>query len=368
MARTTKAPPKEAGDHRKTPVSLKQVAAAIGLSATTVSLVLNESPGSEAISRETKDKVFAAARKLNYHPNFLARALRSRRSYAVGVLGPELSDGYAALVVGGIEDTLLESGYMYLATSHRHLNPQIDNMARLLWERSVEGLILVDTPHPIHIPLPVVSVSGHGERDGVTNIVLDHETAADLGIGHLKDLGHRRIAIIKGQSFSSDTEVRWRAIESAARRHGVPIDPSLTVQLEGDSPSPETGYAATLILARRRIPFSALFAFNDVSAVGAIRALQDLGFPVPAAVSVIGFDDVWGSAYHIPSLTTIRQPLRRMGALAAATLLARIREPGADRCPKTIQVSPELIVRESTAPATRSIAAPLADARGRSRT
>jgi DNA-binding LacI/PurR family transcriptional regulator len=354
VARRTRTPSSTSPGPPPAPASLKDVAAALGLSPTTISLVLNGSPGSEAIPPETQKKVFAAARKLNYHPNFLARALRSKRSYAVGVMGPELSDSYGALVVGGIEDTLLESGYMYLATSHHHIVPQITNMARLLWERSVEGLILVDTPYPINTPLPIVAVSGHHDHDGITNIALDHDAAAELGVGHLVALGHRRIAVMKGQPFSSDTEVRWLAIEAKARKYGVPIDPALIVQLEGDSPSPETGYAAALALVNRRIPFTALFAFNDVSAVGAIRALQDQGFQVPASVSVVGFDDTWGSAYHIPALTTVRQPLRRMGALAAQTLLDRIRQPEKDDYPRLIEVSPELIVRESTAPAPGS--------------
>jgi len=333
------------------PVSLKELAAHLGLSPSTVSLVLNQSPGSEAIPAETQERIFAAARKLNYRPNFLARSLRFMRTYAVGVMVPELSEGYSSLVLSGIEDRLMEDGYMCLATSHRHSERRIDRLPRLFYERCVDGLIAVDTPYALRVPLPIVSVSGHRRDPRVTNIVLDHDRAALLGLEHLRSLGHRRIAVIKGQSFSSDTEVRWQSIAAAARRLGCPIEERLVVQLEGDSPSPETGYVATLRLIDRGVPFTALFAFNDVSAFGAIRALRERGFDVPADVSVIGFDDVWGAAFHVPSLTTIRQPLRRMGQLAAETLLARIRQGQDAEPPGEIQVEPELVIRESTGPA-----------------
>jgi LacI family transcriptional regulator len=350
MARRGKNVPISDSDGRDRGASLKDLVRLLGLSPTTISLILNQSPNAKSIPQATHDKVIAAARRLNYRPNFLAKSLRSQRSYAIGTIVPEASDGYASLVVGGIEDVLIDRGYMYLATSHRHSVRQLELLTRRLWERRVEGLIVVDTPYEIKTPLPIVSVSGHGAYKGVTNLILDHEMAADLGIGHLKSLGHRRIAAIQGQPFSSDTGVRWKAIERAARRHGVPIDPALVVQLEGDSPSPETGYRAATQLTQRGVPFTAVFAFNDVSAFGVIRALEDRGLRVPHSVSVLGFDDVWSAAFHIPALTTIRQPLRQMGALAAETLLKRIGRGNASEYPPVIEVMPELIVRESTAP------------------
>jgi LacI family transcriptional regulator len=351
VQRRTRRPAREGGEAPEKPVSLKDLAAHLGLSTTTVSLVLNDSPAAEAIPKETKDRVIGAARRLRYRPNFMARSLRSRRSYSVGVMVPELSEGYAALVVAGIEETLMERGYMYLATSHRHVARQIELLPRLLWERNVEGLIVVDTPYQLKVPLPIVSVSGHRTDEGVTNVVLDHDRAAELGVAHLISLGHRRIAVMKGQQFSSATEARWQSIERAAQASRVPVDPALVIQLQEDSPSPEIGYRAAHALLDRGIRFSALFAFNDISAFGAIRAFQERGLPVPEAVSVVGFDDIWGSAYHIPSLTTVRQPLRRMGALAAETILDRIQRQDADGFGKTIEVSPELVVRESTGPA-----------------
>lgn len=352
MQGMAKAPTKDrAGSSVSRPASLKELAAYLGLSPSTVSLVLNQSPGSEAIPPQTQQRILEAARKLNYRPNFLARSLRSMRTFAIGIMVPELSDGYSSLVLSGIEDRLMEEGYMCLAASHRHSERQVELLPRLFYERCVDGLIAVDTPYFLRCPLPVVSVSGHLPEPGVTNIVLDHDRAAELGLGHLFSLGHRRIAVIKGQAFSSDTEVRWNSIAAAARRHGRPIDESLVVQLEGDSPSPETGYVAARRLLERGVHFTAIFAFNDVSAFGAIRALRECGLDVPDDVSVLGFDDIWGAAFHVPALTTIRQPLRRMGQLAAETLLARIRQGSDADYPAEIQVEPELVVRESTGPA-----------------
>jgi len=140
-------------------ISLKQLAALLNLSPTTLSLVLNNSAGSEAIPQDTKNRIFEAARALNYRPNFVAKSLRSQRTYSVGVLVPELSDGYSALVLTGIEDYLLSAGYMYLVASHRHVSNLIDEYPRMLYDRCVEGIIAVDTPYQQTLSLPVVSVS-----------------------------------------------------------------------------------------------------------------------------------------------------------------------------------------------------------------
>lgn len=330
------------------PVSLKELAAHLDLSPTTLSLVLNDAPAASAIPQQTKDRIFEAARGFNYRPNFIARSLRAQRSYTLGVLVPELSDGYSAMVLSGVEDYLLQEGYFYIVASHRHKPKLLDLYPDLLLERSVEGLIAVDTPQRHRPLLPVVSVSGHDDVEGVTNIALNHERAAMLGLKCLFDLGHRRVAVIKGQDFSSDTQVRWNSIRDAARQLSIPIDPALVAQMEGDSPSPEVGYIAAKKLLSSDRPFTALFAFNDISAIGAIRALREAGLRVPEEVSVIGFDDVHAAAFHNPALTTIRQPLWQMGKLAAETLLQRIASPD-PAFPRMLQVEPELVIRQSTA-------------------
>ena len=329
---------------------MKELANHLGLSATTVSFVINNSPIAESIPQKTKDQIFEAARQFGYRPNFFARSLRTRRSFTIGVMVPEVSEGYAGTVLSGIEDHLLQIGYFYFVVSHRHRAALIDEYAQLFVDRSVDGLIAVDTPWKRKYEAPVVTISGHNGHNGTTNIVLNHKTAAELAMKHLLELGHRKIALIKGQEFSSDTEVRWKAITEAAKKLGAPIAENLTVQMVGDSPSPQIGYKATKkLLKAGQNRFTALFAFNDVSAIGAIQALRESGAQVPSDVSVMGFDDIQSAAYQNPRLTTVRQPLRKMGEIAAQTVLKQIGQPSAHHA-KNVVVEPELVVRETTGP------------------
>lgn len=339
-------------DSRKGP-SLKTLAQHLGLAPATVSVVLNNSPIAATIPASTRDRVFAAARELGYRPNFLARSLRAGRSFTVGVLVPEVSEGYAALVLSGIEDYLLTAGYFYFVASHRHRPDLIEEYPRLLLERAVEGFIMVDTPLKTPPRAPAVSVSGHHALAGVTNIRLDHRQAARLALAHLQNLGHRKMAFIKGQPFSSDTQTRWEAIQHAAAELGLEISPHRVVQLSGDSPTPEPGLQAARQLLALGDDFTALFAFNDMSAIGALRALRECR-RVPEEVSLVGFDDIESAAFQHPPLTTVRQPLRAMGELAARTLLERIQAGKADEHPRVMTVKPELIVRASTGPCPRT--------------
>jgi len=339
------------------PVRLKDVADRLGLSPTTVSLVMNRSPAARSIPETTQARVRAMAAELGYRPNFIARSLRSRKGVAVGVLLPEISEGYAASVLGGIEDELLREGYFYLVAGHHSKADLLDEYLTLLAERSVEGFILVNTPLEKPLDLPAVRVAGHSEVAGVTNVVVDPQVAARLALSHLAELGHRRIAFFKGHRQSADTESRWQAVEEAAAALGLEIDPRLALQLSGDpageSFSPEQGYhegrAFGQKLLRTGVPFTALFAFNDVSAIGATRAFTESGLRVPEDVSVVGFDDILSAAFQNPSLTTGRQPLHELGRRAAAELLGRLGSTdGSVRRPITIE--PTLIVRDSTGP------------------
>ncbi|MGH9742050.1 MAG: LacI family DNA-binding transcriptional regulator [Candidatus Acidiferrum sp.] len=336
-------------------VSLKSLAEHLGLSQAAVSFVINRSPAAKSIPHRTQELIRAAARELNYRPNHLARSLRQQRSFTIGVVVPEISEGYAALVMSGIEDHLLEEGYFYFVVSHHHRPELISEYPLLLQQRAVEGLITVDTALSDRVDVPGVAVSGHREVPGVTNIVLNHSKAACLALQHLAGLGHRRVAFIKGQAFSSDTEVRWEAVCEAAQKFGIEIKEQLTGQLEGDSSSPLLGYQVTQKILAQGEAFTALFTFNDISAIGAIQALRDAGRRVPEEVSVVGFDDIQSAAFQNPGLTTVRQPLREMGKIAAETLLRRITATAKAAYPKEIVVEPELVVRGSTAAAARAV-------------
>jgi DNA-binding LacI/PurR family transcriptional regulator len=349
MPRPKSKGPPDARKSSSSGVSLKSLAEHLGLSQAAVSFVINRSPAAKSIPHRTQELIRAAAKELNYRPNHLARSLRQQRSFTIGVVVPEISEGYAALVMSGIEDHLLQEGYFYFVVSHRHRNELIEEYPLLLQQRAVEGLIVVDTALAEAVDVPSVAVSGHRDVPGVTNIVLNHARAACLALQHLADLGHRKMAFIKGQAFSSDTEVRWQAVREAAKKIGIEVKEPLTGQLEGESSSPLLGYQVTQKLLACGEPFTSLFTFNDISAIGAIHALREAGRRVPEDVSVVGFDDIQSAAFQNPALTTVRQPLREMGVIAAEILLRRITAPAKTPHPKEIMVEPELIVRASTA-------------------
>jgi LacI family transcriptional regulator, galactose operon repressor len=338
------------------PVTLKMLAARLGLSPASVSLVINDAPGAQSIPAKTQERIRAAAREMGYRPNQLARSLRSRRSFTVGILVPEVSEGYAATVLSGADAHLVQESYFFLVASHRNRPERLDEYFRVLMDRAVEGFLLINTPLESAPPLPTVVVAGHRKLAGVTNVVIDHDRAALLALTHLAELGHEQIAFFKGHKSSADTEHRWGAIQKAARALRLEVRPELTLQLEGESLgksfTPDQAYEEGYVFGRKLLdrghPFTALFAFNDISAIGAMRAFREAGRHVPDEVSVVGFDDIQSAAFQNPGLTTVRQPLGEMGEMAARTLLRKL---AGEACPPEITVSPQLVVRESTGPA-----------------
>lgn len=329
----------------RTHVNLKQLAEHLNLNPATVSVVLNDVPG-RSIPQATRDRIKAVAKQMNYQPNLLARSLRSQRTLTIGILVPELGEGYHTQVLSGIGDQLMMAGYFYFTAHHRHQARLIEDYTRMLVGRGAQGIIAVDTHLEHAISVPVVAVAGHRHIDGVTNILLDHKRAAELTLTHLHSLGHRKIAFMRGQSFSSDSDERWNCLVEAANNLEIEIRPELVVSLDRDLTSPELGYPVVQQLLATRQPFTALVAFNDISAIGAIRALQDAHLRVPADVSVIGFDNINAAAYTSPRLTTIKQPLDEIGRIATQCLLNRLHNTVVP--PDEVVVEPTLIVREST--------------------
>jgi DNA-binding LacI/PurR family transcriptional regulator len=330
-------------------ITLKEVAHHLGLTPGTVSAVLNDAPSARSIPQETKNRIHAGAKELNYRPNFFARSLRNKRTYTIGVIVAEIGDTYGAAVVSGIEAYLRQKDYFFLTVVHRHKPELLDRYSQLLSERGVEGFITVDTTIHEAPGLPTVAVAGHKKLKGVTNIVLDHHRAAFLALSHLKDLSHEHIAVLRGHPNSADSHERFNAICEVAKQLGIGIDSELTIHIDLDEPTPQMGYPFAKQLLARKKPFTALFAYNDISAIGAIRAFQEQGLRVPQDISVMGFDDIPGAAFHLPSITTVRQPLIRMGQVAAQTLLERIENN--QEYPEEIAIEPELVIRESTAAA-----------------
>jgi len=298
-----------------------------------------------------------AATRLNYRPNYFARSLRQSRSMSVGVLAPDLSEGYFTRVMSGVVRELTNAHYFYFTACHDWNKDLIEQYPRMLVERAVDGFLLLNTPaEQISVPVPVVAISAHSPMQNVTNIVLDHHKAVEIALKHLFDLGHRRIAFMRGPKAIPDSDYRWESIQVVAAEIGLRIDPSLVVRIDetgwssktGQHPmAPEIGFKPMQELLEKTKDFTAVFCFNDIAAIGAIRALKDVGLRVPEDVSVVGFDDIQSAAYSTPSLTTVRQPLFEMGQRGAQILLDRIGNRTTDY-PSEIVMAPELVIREST--------------------
>lgn len=334
-------------------VTLKTIGEHLGLATGTVSAALNDSAAARTIPEHTKQRILNAARELNYQPNYFARSLRLQRTYTIGVITEQIGDPYGAVVISGIEDALRDTEYLFLTVVHRHDRRVLLNYSKMLISRGVEGFITVDTSIEEEPSLPTVAVAGHLTVAQVTNLILDQRHAARLALTHLLKLGHTEIAFLKGQKTSSDSATRWAAISSVCDELGIRIRPELVVQIERDLTTPQLGYPYAKQLLERKETFTALFAYNDLAAIGAIWAFQEAGLRVPEDVSVVGFDDVPIAVFSKPGLTTIRQPLEQMGRIAAKTLIDRI-ENRAEYLPEIV-IEPELIVRASTGPAPNTI-------------
>jgi len=251
--------------------TLKTLAEYLHLSPSTISYVLNDVPG-RTIPETTRQRIRDAAAKFNYHPSMLARSLHGKPTRTIGILLPELGQGYHSQVLSGVGDLLMQEGYFYFTVHHRHRRDLVAAYPTLLRSRGVEGILAIDTHIEEALPLPTVLVAGHEPLPGATNVVLDHELAAELSLQHLHSLGHREIAFMRGQPFSSDSKIRWAATIRAAKKFNIQVREELTIQLDKDSHSPEISYPGIRKLLHSHKRFTAIVCFNDVSAIGAIRA------------------------------------------------------------------------------------------------
>jgi len=343
-------------------VTIRDVAKESGFSSTTVSIVLNNAPLARYIPPATKKKIEKAAQKLGYRPNQFARSLRSKRSHTVGVMVFDMTDPYCTLVLRGIENTLYQSSYLPILTDVHNERSRFERYLEMLLDRRIEGLIVLANWLFLDINLlgdlekssiPTAMIGCELETESISSVIVDNEVGGYLAFEHLHSLGHRKIAFIRGPKALTDSAPRWRGIRNCAKECGLELDARLIMELpESRDPisSFESGQKLTEELVRQNRPFTALLAFDDMSAFGAIRALTRAGVRVPDQCSVIGFDDVATSALYTPSLTTVRQPMEAMGASAVGIVVEGIngvlekREtPASHR-----KVAPELVVREST--------------------
>jgi LacI family transcriptional regulator len=343
-------------------VTIRDVAKESGFSSTTVSIVLNNAPLARYIPTTTKKRIESTAKRLGYRPNVFARSLRSRRSHAVGVMVFDMTDPFCTLVLRGIENSLYQASYLPILTDVHNERARFERYLEMLLDRRVEGLIVLANWLFVNIDvlgdleksnIPTVMIGRALKNESVSSVIVDNELGAYTAVEHLYSLGHRKIAFIRGPKTLTDSAPRWKGIRSFAKARGLELDPRLVVDLpESRDPisSFETGYKLTEEMLKAKHPFTALMAFDDMTAFGAIRALSRAGLRVPEHCSVIGFDDVAASSLCTPPLTTIRQPMEGMGAMAASIVLEGINATLEKRSLPAVhrKLAPELAARDST--------------------
>ncbi|HKE07306.1 MAG TPA: LacI family DNA-binding transcriptional regulator [Candidatus Acidoferrum sp.] len=349
-------------DGRRTLVTMRDVAKATGFSPATVSIVLNNAPLARYIATGTRKKIEETAKRLGYRPNAMARFLRSKRSQSIGVMLFDVTDPFCTPILRGIENALYPLGYLPVFADAHNQHERFERYLEMLLERHVDGIIVVANWLfvDIHVladlnkaEVPTVTIGWEIPGNRVSFVMVDNETGGRLALEHLYQLGHRRIAMIRGPKRLIDSAPRWRGIQKFAQSAKLEIDPALVLQLPevwDATASFEHGYRLTEELLQKKKKFTALLAFDDLTALGAIRALAKAGVNVPEQCSVIGFDDVAISGLSAPSLTTVRQPLETMGGAAVSIVMEAIqsRQENRDGDAVAQKLHPELVIRDST--------------------
>ncbi|HEY1263962.1 MAG TPA: LacI family DNA-binding transcriptional regulator [Terriglobales bacterium] len=347
---------------QKSTVTIRDVAKESGFSSTTVSIVLNSAPLARYIPDATKKRIERAAKKLGYRPNLFARSLRNKRTHTVGVMVFDMTDPYCTLVLRGIENSLYQSSFLPILTDVHNERARFERYLEMLLDRRVEALIVLANWLFVDIDvladlekssIPTVMIGRELQTDSVSSVIVDNELGAHVALEHLYSLGHRKIAFIRGPKTLADSAPRWKGIKALAKEVNLEIDPRLVLDLpeSGDPISSfEVGYKLTEDLIKQRRPFTAIMAFDDMTAFGAIRALAKAGIRVPEQCSVIGFDDVAVSSLYTPPLTTVRQPMEAMGAMAVSIAVEGMNAVQEKRELSAVhrKLAPELAVREST--------------------
>lgn len=328
-----------------TNITLEEVARLAGVSTSTVSRHLS---GTHFVADEKAAAIEQSIQQLNYRPNLVARGLAKGRTLTVGVLTQEIVSSFFNEAMRGVEDGLL--GHQYdaiFASTHWERDDEAKRLDSMQGRR-VDGLILIypgidDATLERHAQsVPMVVVGRKVDSRIVHSLAFDHGQGAHLAMQHLLELGHRRIAYIGGPTGRDDADDRFTAYRDALQSAGIAFDQRLVAPGNYVEPG---GLSAMTLLLDRGLPFSAVFCANDDSAYGAMLALHRRQLRVPDDVSVVGFDDVSHSAYCVPPLTSVRQPLRELGREAANAVVALIegRKP-----PRGPMARLELMVREST--------------------
>lgn len=333
-------------------ITLKDVAAKLNLSVTTVSLVLNGK--ATHLPKTTRDRVKRVAEEMNYRPNQLAVGLITKKTKTLGLLIPDIQNDFFAALAKGVEEEARHNGWTIIlcntADDHEREMDYID----LLASKRVDGILYcmsINTDiqrfqkihaHLTSYNLPYMMLDRFYQTDGVQTALLDHFQGGYLATKHLLSLGHRAIACVTGPKHSEDSKDRLNGYRKALAEHGLSYDPSFII--EGDYHI-ESGIKAIDQLEEKA--FTAVFAFNDLMAFGVCHALMERQLHIPEDISVIGYDDIFFSKMFEVPLTTISQPVVPLGRAATKELIDHFEE---DRPLESVKVyPPTLIVRRSTA-------------------
>jgi DNA-binding LacI/PurR family transcriptional regulator len=342
---------------------MRDVAQASGFSPATVSIVLNNAPLARYIASTTRKRIEGTAKRLGYRPNAMARFLRSKKSQSIGVMLFDVTDPFCTPILRGIENALYPLGYLPIFADAQNNRDRFERYLEMLLERHVDGLIVVANWLfvDIHVladlnkrEIPAATIGWKLPQDRISSVMVDNEAGGRLALEHLYQLGHRQIAFIRGPKRLIDSAPRWRGIQKFAESVGYAIDSSDLVLTLPDVFDPNSGFdngiRLTEELLQRKKKFTALLTFDDLTALGAIRALAKAGIKVPEDCSVVGFDDVALAALSAPALTTVRQPLETMGSTTVNIVMDAIKAGQENRewTALTQKLHPELVIREST--------------------
>ncbi|MDF2926519.1 MAG: transcriptional regulator, LacI family [Paenibacillaceae bacterium] len=337
--------------------TMKEVAAAAGVSLGTVSNVLNHHP---SVTEENRRKVQEAVQRLKYRPNVAARTLKTKTSKSLGLIIPDITNPFYPELARGAEDAAKQFGYsLFLCNNDRSAEKEREYI-NILVEKKVDGIILVkpgigaEEILDIRGQCAAVLVDVHGAELPECDIInVDDRGGALKAMELLYGLGHRRIALISGELEAMSSRTRQQAYLEFLGSHGIPVDDRLVKRGSYDWHS---GYKCAVELLRNPDPPTAIFAANDLMALGAMKAVRERQLSVPGDFSLVGFDDVDMASLCAPPLTTVRQPKYEIGVLGVETLIRQIAaaEKKEAHQPGTVVLDTELILRESTGYARQS--------------
>lgn len=333
-------------------ITLKDIAKETGLSTTSVSLILNNRPNK--ISEKTKELVLKTAKEMGYRPNQLAIGLIKKRTKTIGLIVPDIRNSFFSLLAKGIEDACQKNGWTMILCNTGENGVRDAESIRVLSSKGVDGIIYsmskdaTETlPDTIALfkgyDIPFVMLDRFVPSIPAPIVTLNHEMGGFLAGSHLISLGHKRIACVTGPSILEDSRLRLVGFKRAMEENNIPFDESLLI--EGNYQMDGGMEAAEKLTGK---DFTAIFAFNDMMALGIYKSFSERGIKIPTDVSIIGYDDTFFSEFMEVPLTTIHQPIEKTGAAATDALIEAI-ESGKHIEPFPF-FEPKLIVRKSTAP------------------